>query len=228
MFAKPVLPAPLILAAKVLVSGSGLQVTFDLLQAPRSEGVYVVGLRAGDEGRHPIRHLTVSLDRVGLRGMATYDFLTGTRTVHPLSGACYSGTTVIACFPQASLVGLGAQPGITAFSSLNGHALQTDLPVDTPCGHFPCPVGATHKTGNALRAVEAAAALNAGSGFDQEHSAPALQSAVAHAVLQGLPIADVAAAAHMTPLEVLDATDAAGHHGPYAKEGEDMRTCPCP
>jgi hypothetical protein len=63
-------------------------------------------------------------------------------------------------------------------------------------------------TDDAIRAVEAAAAWNTATGFGREHSAPALQSAVAHAFFHGSPIREVAAAAHMTPLEVLDATDA--------------------
>lgn len=59
-----------------------------------------------------------------------------------------------------------------------------------------------------LKVVEEAAALNTPSDFEHEHSAPELQAAVAAAVLHGAPIKDVAAAAHMTALEVLDAADA--------------------
>lgn len=59
-----------------------------------------------------------------------------------------------------------------------------------------------------LRMVAEAAARNTASDFEHEHSAPELQAAVAAAVRNGAPIRDVAAAAHMTALEVLDATDA--------------------
>jgi hypothetical protein len=58
-----------------------------------------------------------------------------------------------------------------------------------------------------LQAVEEAAALNPASDFAHEHSAPELQAAVAAAVLDGAQIKDVAVAAHMTALEVLDAAD---------------------
>lgn len=58
-----------------------------------------------------------------------------------------------------------------------------------------------------IRAVEEAAATNSASDFEHEHSAPELQAAVAEAVTHGLPIRDVASAAHMTALEVLDAAD---------------------
>jgi hypothetical protein len=78
---------------------------------------------------------------------------------------------------------------------------------------------------DALRAVEAAAALTPVADFEHEHSGPALQSAVARAVLEGASISDVAAAAHMTPLEVLDATDAAGYHSQHATErGKNRNT----
>jgi hypothetical protein len=66
----------------------------------------------------------------------------------------------------------------------------------------------------AIRAVEEAAAMNTFSDFEHEHSAPELQAAVARAVTRGMPIRDVAAAAHMTALEVLDATDALTYPGP--------------
>ena len=55
--------------------------------------------------------------------------------------------------------------------------------------------------------MEEAAARNALPDFEHEHSAPELQSAVAWAVRHGMPIRDVATAAHMTALEVLDAAD---------------------
>jgi hypothetical protein len=58
-----------------------------------------------------------------------------------------------------------------------------------------------------LREVEEAAALNGPADFEHEHSAPELQAAVAMAVTRGAPIRDVATAAHMTSLEVLDAAD---------------------
>ncbi|MFE4228722.1 hypothetical protein ACFRJ8_12625 [Arthrobacter sp. NPDC056886] len=60
---------------------------------------------------------------------------------------------------------------------------------------------------DAIRAVEEAAATNSALDFEHEHSAPELQAAVAEAVTNGLPIKDVASAAHMTALEVLDAAD---------------------
>lgn len=63
------------------------------------------------------------------------------------------------------------------------------------------------QTLHAIRAVEEAAARNALPDFEHEHSAPELQSAVAWAVRHGMPIRDVATAAHMTALEVLDAAD---------------------
>jgi hypothetical protein len=57
-----------------------------------------------------------------------------------------------------------------------------------------------------IRAVEEAAAMNMYADFEHEHSAPELQAA-ARAVTFGTPIKDVANAAHMTSLEVLDAAD---------------------
>jgi len=59
----------------------------------------------------------------------------------------------------------------------------------------------------AIRAVEEAAAMYTLPDFEHEHTAPELQAAVARAVTRGMPIRDVAAAAHMTALEVLDAVD---------------------
>jgi hypothetical protein len=56
--------------------------------------------------------------------------------------------------------------------------------------------------------------------FEHEHSAPELQAAVARAVTRGMPIREVAAAAHMTALEVLDAADALTYPGPATA---DMR-----
>ncbi|MEN8582990.1 hypothetical protein B1A87_017520 [Arthrobacter sp. KBS0703] len=64
----------------------------------------------------------------------------------------------------------------------------------------------------AIRAVEEAAATYTFPDFEHEHSAPELQAAVARAVTRGMPIRDVAAAAHMTALEVLDAADALTYH----------------
>lgn len=62
-------------------------------------------------------------------------------------------------------------------------------------------------TSDAMRAVKMAASMDAPSDFEHEHAAPALQMAVAWAVTQGMPIKDVATAARMTALEVLDAAD---------------------
>ncbi|MFF2243866.1 hypothetical protein ACFVTM_06755 [Arthrobacter sp. NPDC058130] len=66
---------------------------------------------------------------------------------------------------------------------------------------------------DAIRAVELAATANPASDFEHEHSGHQLQTAVAEAVMQGLPIKDVAAAAHMTALEVLDAADRQTYSG---------------
>lgn len=60
---------------------------------------------------------------------------------------------------------------------------------------------------NAIRAVEEASARNTPPDFEHQHAAPELQNAVAWAVTRGTPIRDVATAAHMTALEVLDAAD---------------------
>jgi hypothetical protein len=65
----------------------------------------------------------------------------------------------------------------------------------------------------AIRAVEEAAAMYTLPDFEHEHTAPELQAAVARAVTRGMPIRDVAAAAHMTALEVLDAADALTYPG---------------
>jgi hypothetical protein len=61
--------------------------------------------------------------------------------------------------------------------------------------------------------VEEAAAMTTDADFEHEHSAPELQAAVARAVTHGTPIKDVAHAAHMTSLEVLDAADSLNYHG---------------
>lgn len=72
----------------------------------------------------------------------------------------------------------------------------------------------------AIRAVEEAAAMYTFPDFEHEHSAPELQAAVAKAVNRGMPIRDVAAAAHMTALEVLDAADALTYPGHTAADME--------
>jgi hypothetical protein len=64
-----------------------------------------------------------------------------------------------------------------------------------------------------IRAVAEAAALSVSAGFEYEHSAPELQAAVASAVTRGASIKDVADAAHMTSLEVLDAADSLTYPG---------------
>lgn len=60
-----------------------------------------------------------------------------------------------------------------------------------------------------IRAVEEAAATLESAAVEHDPAAATLQSAVAAAVTHGKPIREVAAAAHMTALEVLDAADAA-------------------
>lgn len=65
-----------------------------------------------------------------------------------------------------------------------------------------------------ILAVEEAAAQLEASSPDYENAAANLQSVVAAAVTHGKSIKDVAAAAHLTALEVLDATDAATYPGP--------------
>ena len=64
-----------------------------------------------------------------------------------------------------------------------------------------------------IRAVEEAAAHYVAADFEHEHSAPELQAAVASAVTGGAPIKDVANAARMTSLEVLDAADSHTYPG---------------
>ena len=59
-----------------------------------------------------------------------------------------------------------------------------------------------------IRAVEEAVATLESAKVEHDPAAATLQSAVAAAVTHGLPIREVAAAAHMTALEVLDAADA--------------------
>jgi len=59
-----------------------------------------------------------------------------------------------------------------------------------------------------IRAVEEAVATLESANAEHEPAAISLQTAVATAVTHGKPIRDVAAAAHMTALEVLDAADA--------------------
>jgi hypothetical protein len=59
-----------------------------------------------------------------------------------------------------------------------------------------------------IRAVEEAVATLESAAVEHNPAAATLQSAVAAAVTHGKPISEVAAAAHMTALEVLDAADA--------------------
>jgi hypothetical protein len=59
-----------------------------------------------------------------------------------------------------------------------------------------------------IRAVEEAVATLESRSAEHEPAAVTLQTAVAAAVTHGKPIREVAAAAHMTALEVLDAADA--------------------
>jgi hypothetical protein len=67
-------------------------------------------------------------------------------------------------------------------------------------------------TSDAIQAIESAAAKYTTSDFEHNHNAaPELQNAVAWAVTHGMPIKDVATAARMTALEVLDAADALNH-----------------
>jgi hypothetical protein len=68
-------------------------------------------------------------------------------------------------------------------------------------------------TTDPIQAVQVAAAMNVYTDFEHEHSAPELQAAVARAVTYGASIKDVADAAHMTSLEVLDAADSLNYHG---------------
>ena len=75
----------------------------------------------------------------------------------------------------------------------------------------------------AIRAVEEAAAMYTLPDFEHEHTAPELQAAVARAVTRGMPIREVAAAAHMTALEVLDAADALTYPGPAPAPAEMQR-----
>ena len=59
-----------------------------------------------------------------------------------------------------------------------------------------------------IRAVEDAVATLESARLEHDPAATSLQNAVAAAVTHGKPIREVAAAAHMTALEVLDAADA--------------------
>ena len=65
-----------------------------------------------------------------------------------------------------------------------------------------------------LLAVEEAAARLEASAPSGNGAAASLQSAVVTAVTNGKSIKDVAVAAHLTVLEVLDAADAATYRGP--------------
>jgi hypothetical protein len=86
--------------------------------------------RAPGRGRVPtVRHLTVSLLDGRVTGLSTYDFGTGTRTVHPLGRASCADASVTALFPGISLAGLEADRRITAYSSVNGQELQTGFPL---------------------------------------------------------------------------------------------------
>jgi D-aminopeptidase len=67
-----------------------------------------------------------------------------------------------------------------------------------------------------ILAVKEAASRFASSSPSGEYAAANLQSAVAAAVTNGKSIRDVAVAAHLTVLEVLDAADAATYRGPAA------------
>jgi hypothetical protein len=109
-------------------SGPDLRVDFELT-GPAGKGGYLVGLLAGVGGRAMIRHLTVSLGDGRVTGLFTYDFGTATRTVHPRAGASCAGVTVTALFPRESLAGLGEDRRITAYCSLNGLELQTEVPL---------------------------------------------------------------------------------------------------
>lgn len=124
----PVPPAPLIAEVSVDTSGPDVRVAFEL-NRPAGRGSYLVGLRAGDGDRTTIRHLTVSFRDGRVTGLSTYDFGTGTRTLHPRGGASCTGLSVSALFPRASLAGLGEDRRITAYSSLNGRELQTGVPL---------------------------------------------------------------------------------------------------
>lgn len=65
-----------------------------------------------------------------------------------------------------------------------------------------------------LLAIEAAAARLESTTRSGEVATTSLQSAVAAAVTNGKSIREVAVAAHLTVLEVLDAADAATYRGP--------------
>lgn len=75
---------------------------------------------------------------------------------------------------------------------------------------------------NEILAVEEAAARLASSSPDSGNPTDLL-AAVAAALSHGKPIRDVAAAAHLTALEVLDAADAATYPGPARPPRETRR-----
>jgi hypothetical protein len=62
-----------------------------------------------------------------------------------------------------------------------------------------------------IRAVEEAVATLESAVVEHDPAAATLQNAVAAAVTHGKPIREIAAAAHMTALEVLDAADAVAY-----------------
>ena len=68
-----------------------------------------------------------------------------------------------------------------------------------------------------ILAVEEAAARLGSSSSSCEDAEATLQSAIAAAVAHGKSIRDVAAAAHLTALEVLDAADAVTYAGPASQ-----------
>ncbi|MET4097053.1 hypothetical protein [Arthrobacter sp. UYCu712] len=71
-----------------------------------------------------------------------------------------------------------------------------------------------------ILAIQAAAAQLESLSPCGENAAANLQSAVVAAVAHGKSIRDVAAAAHLTALEVLDAADAATYAGPASPANE--------
>lgn len=70
-----------------------------------------------------------------------------------------------------------------------------------------------------ILAVAEAAAGRESLGVEPEGPAVKLQLAIAAAVMHGKPIRQVAAVAHMTALEVVDAAEAATYHGTLAPAG---------
>lgn len=73
--------------------------------------------------------------------------------------------------------------------------------------------------------MEEAASRSTVPDFEHEHVDPELQTAVAWAVMHGMSIKDVASAARMTALEVLDASDSLNYRtvnpGPPARGKPD-------